>query len=121
MFEVGADGVGHAAVAERGERLLFPLGSLPAVDGELGDGAGVGGGVREAATGADRGHLVVVADEQHAAAPTGGDVDDGLEGADVGHAGFVDDEQGVGVERFEAALDVAEQGAGCGPGCRRRR
>ena len=53
---------------------------------------------------------MLIADEQHAAAPTGGDVDDGLEGADVGHAGFVDDEQGVGVERLEAALDVAEQG-----------
>ena len=70
--EVGVDGAGDGPVAQLGERGLFPRLALAAVDGQLGDAAGVVGGGGEPAAGADLGELVVVADQQHPA--PGGDL-----------------------------------------------
>ena len=84
--------------------------------------AAVFGGVGEPAAGTDRRHLVLVPDEHHPPTGTGRGGDDLFEDADVGHPRFVDDEQRAPVDRFEAAVDVADAGrAGCGPGYRRRR
>ena len=50
--------------------------------------------VAEDAAGADRGELLIIADQADPGTATDGELDRGVEGQGVGHAGFVDDQQG---------------------------
>ncbi len=53
--------------------------------------------VGEDAAGADRGELLVVADQAHPPAVSQGVADGGVEGGGVGHPGLVDQQQGLRV------------------------
>jgi hypothetical protein len=63
------------------------------------DGAAGVGDVAEDAAGADRGELLIIADQADTRTASDGELDGGVEGEGVGHAGFVDDQQGRRTDR----------------------
>ena len=64
------------------------------------DRAMAGLDVTEDAAGADRGELLIIADQPDTAAPPHNELDGGVQGEGVGHPGFVDDHQGGSVDAF---------------------
>ncbi len=108
MVEVEAERGGLAFAQREGGGAFCGVGE-PEEFGEP-EGAVVGLDVAQDAAGADRGELLVVADEPDAAAALQ-DVGDGVvEGDGVGHAGFVDDHQGLGSDALVPGGGVAEAG-----------
>ena len=66
--------------------------------------------VAEDTAGADRGELLIIADQSDTRTAIDGELDGGVEGQGVGHAGFVDDHQcrRVGRRRPVGQLAVPE-------------
>ncbi len=63
--------------------------------------------VAEDTAGADRGELLIIADQSDTRTATDGELDGGVEGQGVGHAGFVDDHQGRRADRCRPVRQLA--------------